>query len=64
MSKQLQVDVEEQELAEIEAAARSPEMTLSEKFAVIRAAVQHDFPTADIDQMLAEVASGYGAVSE
>lgn len=84
MSKHLQVVVEEQELADIEAAARRQEMTLSEwvrqalriarqqelgvpapkKLAVIRAAAQHDFPTADIDQMLAEIASGYGVVSE
>ncbi len=34
------------------------------KLAVIHAAVQHDFPTADIDQMLAEIASGYGPASE
>jgi hypothetical protein len=71
MSTYLQVLVEEQELADLEAAARRQEMTLSEwvrralgiarrqepgspapeKLAVIRAAVQHDFPTADIDQM-------------
>lgn len=29
------------------------------KLAAIRAAVRHDFPTADIDQMLEEIESGY-----
>jgi hypothetical protein len=29
------------------------------KLDVIREAAQHDFPTADIDQMLAEIESGY-----
>ena len=29
------------------------------KLAAIRAAAKHEFPTADIDQMLAEIASGY-----
>ena len=28
------------------------------KLAVVRAAAQHDFPTADIDQMLAEIQRG------
>jgi hypothetical protein len=84
MSKHLQVVVDEQELADIEAAARSREMTLSEwvrealgiarrqepevpanrKLAAIRAAAQHEFPTADIDQMLAEITSGRGSVPE
>ena len=29
------------------------------KFAAIRAAAHHDFPTADIDRMLREIESGY-----
>ena len=29
------------------------------KLAAVRTAAQHRFPTADIDQMLAEIASGY-----
>jgi hypothetical protein len=29
------------------------------KLAVIRAAASHSFPTADIDQMLAQIESGY-----
>ena len=32
---------------------------VKKKLDVIRAAAQHDFPTADIDQMLAEIESGY-----
>jgi hypothetical protein len=30
------------------------------KLAVVRAAVHHSFPVADIDQMLGEIAAGYG----
>jgi hypothetical protein len=30
------------------------------KLAVVRAAAQHGFPSADIDQMLAEIELGYG----
>jgi len=30
------------------------------KLQVIRAAIKHEFPTGDIDQMLAEIESGYG----
>ena len=29
------------------------------KLAVIRAAASHDFPTAELEQMLAEIESGY-----
>jgi hypothetical protein len=31
------------------------------KLEVIRAAARHDFPSADIDRMLAEIETGYGA---
>ncbi|HZI96456.1 MAG TPA: hypothetical protein VFD41_02910 [Actinomycetales bacterium] len=31
------------------------------RLAVVRAAAQYDFPTADIDEMLAEVERGYSA---
>jgi hypothetical protein len=30
------------------------------KLAVVRAAVRHAFPTADVDRMLAEIERGYG----
>jgi len=30
------------------------------KLACVRAAVRHEFPTADIDQMLSEIEEGYG----
>ena len=43
---------------------QEPGVPAPKKLAVIGAAVQHDFPTADIDEMLAEIASGYGAGSE
>lgn len=33
---------------------------VGQKLAAIRAAAGHDFPTADIDGMLAEIERGYG----
>lgn len=38
---------------------REPLTDVSKKLEAIRVAVQHEFPTADIDQMLAEIESGY-----
>jgi predicted 2-oxoglutarate/Fe(II)-dependent dioxygenase YbiX len=38
---------------------REPLTDTDKKIAAVRAAVQHDFPTADIDQMLAEIERGY-----
>lgn len=45
------------------AAARrhEPADTVAKKLAAVRAAVAHEFPTADIDVMLAEIESGYGS---
>ena len=34
------------------------------KLAAIRAADRHAYPTADIDQMVAEIERGYGEVNE
>lgn len=34
----------------------------TKKLQVVRAAATHSFPTSDIDQMLGEIASGYGAL--
>ena len=34
------------------------------KLAAIRAADRHGYPTADIDQMLADIERGYGEVGE
>jgi hypothetical protein len=34
------------------------------KLAAVRTAAIHEYPTADIDQMLAEIASGYGSTEE
>ncbi len=34
------------------------------KLAAIRAADRHGYPTADIDQMLAEIERGYGEANE
>ena len=42
-----------------EARKKTPSSSKEEKLAVIRQACAHDFPTADIDQMLAEVERGY-----
>jgi len=42
---------------------REPLGEVGKKLAVIRAAAKHDFPTADIDTMLAEIEAGYGKQS-
>lgn len=34
------------------------------KLAAVRIAATHEFPTADIDQMLAEISSGYGSMEQ
>jgi len=39
---------------------REPLGSTGKKLEVIRAAAQHDYPTADIDTMLAEIEKGYG----
>jgi hypothetical protein len=39
---------------------REPASSVSKKLAAVRAAVRHEFPTADIDVMLAEIEGGYG----
>jgi hypothetical protein len=41
------------------AARDEPSGSVDRKLAAIRAAARHDFPTADIDQMLREIESGY-----
>ena len=38
---------------------RQPSGDVQKKLAAIRAAARHDFPTADIAQMLAQIARGY-----
>lgn len=50
----------------LEAARRQqPTGDAAKKIAAIRAAAKYEFPTADIDQMLAEIESGYqGATPE
>lgn len=75
MSKRLQVVLDDEELADIQRAARRSRMTSSEwvrqalrsarrseatgdvkkKLDVVRQAASHAFPTADIEQMLAEI---------
>lgn len=37
-----------------------PQAESKKKLEVVRAAVRHQFPTADIDQMLREIEQGYG----
>ena len=41
------------------AARDEPSGDVDRKLATIRAAARHDFPTADIDQILREIESGY-----
>jgi len=43
---------------------REPSKDIGKKLEVIRAAIKHNFPTADIDTMLAEIESGYSAGSD
>jgi len=79
MTKRLQVLLDDEELAEIQATARRSRQTTSgwvrealraarqapqpadieRKLAAIRAAAQHQAPTADIDEMLAQIERGY-----
>jgi hypothetical protein len=79
MSKRLQVMLQEDELREIQRAARRERLTVAEwvrqalrevrrqrpqsslerKRAAIRKACEYSAPTADIDQMLAEIERGY-----
>jgi hypothetical protein len=39
-----------------------PSGDVTKKLRVVRAAAGHAFPTADIGQMLGEIASGYGSL--
>jgi hypothetical protein len=43
-----------------EARRRRAQGDPDQKLAAVRAAARHSFPTADIEQMLAEIESGYG----
>ncbi len=47
-------------MAQREEPRSSPERRL----ALVRSAARHRFPTADIDQMVAEIESGYGSGGE
>jgi hypothetical protein len=38
---------------------QQPQVAGDRRLAAVRAAVQHEFPTADIDEMLAEIEQGY-----
>lgn len=40
---------------------REPSSGAGKKLEVIRAAARYDFPSGDINEMLAEIESGYGA---
>jgi hypothetical protein len=46
-----------------DARRREPGGSLATKLDAIRAAAAHEFPTADIDQMLIEIERGYGSGS-
>ena len=37
-----------------------PHIDANKKLGAVRAAINYNFPTADIDQMLGEIESGYG----
>lgn len=40
---------------------REPTGEAGKKLEVVRAAARHDYPSGDIDSMLSEIESGYGA---
>jgi hypothetical protein len=44
----------------LEARRSQPAGRSEDKLRIVRAAARHSFPTADIDQMLAEIERGYG----
>ncbi len=44
-----------------EARCREPQGDINSKLRAVRAAARHEFPTADVDQMLNEIESGYSA---
>ena len=41
-----------------------PRSTVSKKLAVIEAATEYEFPTADVEQMIDEIDAGYRAGGE
>jgi hypothetical protein len=43
---------------------REPSSDVGKKLDIVRAAVRHDFPSGDIDSMLAEIENGYSAGSD
>ncbi len=43
---------------------REPASGVGKKLKVIRAAARYDYPSGDIDVMLAEIESGYGAATK
>jgi hypothetical protein len=44
-----------------QARRREPEVDSGRKLDFVRAAARHEFPTANIERMIAEIESGYGA---
>jgi hypothetical protein len=61
LAKRLGLSVAEWVRQALRAAYREePLGSADKKLAVVRAAAQQEFPTADIDQMLDEISAGYG----
>jgi predicted transcriptional regulator len=67
MSKRMQVILKDPEYREIQRAARSRSMSVAEwvrqalrQLQTIRTAARLEYPTAEIDRMLAEIDRGYG----
>jgi predicted transcriptional regulator len=62
MSKRLQVLLDERELKALQRIARRKGTTAAEWVRqALRAAARHEFPTADIDDMLADISRGASA---
>ena len=62
MAKRLQVSIAEWVRQALDLARRrEPGAGVRKKLEVTHAAARHDFPSADIDRILAEIESGYDA---
>ena len=81
MTKRLQVLLDDDELLDVQRAARAERLTVAEwvrgalrtarartvspeqKLAALRLATRHEFPTADIEELLAQIEAGYAGTS-
>ena len=61
LAKQQRISVAEWVRQALRKARQSqPQMNTKRKLGAVRSAIGYEYPTADIDQMLGEIESGYG----